>query len=167
MVESKNQWNHQKVLLKIFPMNGHVSMFRQSFKFLGADSVSCPWWQKSPSVELGVNATVQSKLTAIWNICTFSSRIGANKAPRVFGSRYDIVDACRTGHIKIERLATEILCCGSVAVWKCSDWVFCGVCVFPWKAWPKSCIVDRPVVANAHLVIVAVLTIWKIWKCEP
>jgi hypothetical protein len=30
MVQSKNYWNHQEVLLKTFPMNGHVSMFRQS-----------------------------------------------------------------------------------------------------------------------------------------
>jgi hypothetical protein len=35
MDESKNQWHHQKVLLKSFPMNGHVSRFRNSFYFLG------------------------------------------------------------------------------------------------------------------------------------
>jgi hypothetical protein len=30
VVESKiNEWYHQKVLLKSFPMNGHVSRFRQ------------------------------------------------------------------------------------------------------------------------------------------
>jgi hypothetical protein len=39
----------QKVLLESFPVNGHVSRFRQSY-FLGAISVSRPWWQKSPSV---------------------------------------------------------------------------------------------------------------------
>jgi hypothetical protein len=42
MGESKNQWYHQKVLLKHFPMNnGHVRRFRKS-KIFWAISVSHP-----------------------------------------------------------------------------------------------------------------------------
>jgi hypothetical protein len=40
---------HQKVLLMSFPMNGHASIYRQ-LQIFWAISVSCPWWQKSPSV---------------------------------------------------------------------------------------------------------------------
>jgi hypothetical protein len=35
MIESKSEWYHQKVLGKSFPMNGHVSRFRQILIFGG------------------------------------------------------------------------------------------------------------------------------------
>jgi hypothetical protein len=40
MGESENYWYHQKVLLKSFPMNGHVGMLRKSSIF-EAISVFC------------------------------------------------------------------------------------------------------------------------------
>jgi hypothetical protein len=56
MGKSINWWYHQKVILKSFPMNGHVSMFRHTFNYF-TNIISWPWWL--PSVLKGLNGIKQ------------------------------------------------------------------------------------------------------------